>query len=260
MGDMCKRLGNGLKAALGMFSRIPVGKVSWEKKDLCYMLLFFPLVGVLLGLCNQALAWLGEFLLLGDMFMGIILCLSPVFLTGGIHLDGFMDVGDALSSWKGKEERLEILKDSHVGAFAVIRLVCLLLLFAASFSDMWMEAEAMRMMSLCFILSRVLSALGLLYLPKAKKEGSLASFAGAADEKVVTPVLLFYLAALAMGMTFLSPILGGAALGTSLLLFLWYRHVAMKYFGGVTGDVNGYFLCLCEVGCALVLALLARIV
>ena len=45
--------------------------------------------------------------------------LIPVLITGGIHLDGLLDTADALSSYKTKEEKLEILKDSHAGAFAL---------------------------------------------------------------------------------------------------------------------------------------------
>ncbi len=50
--------------------------------------------------------------------------LIPVFVSGGIHLDGFMDTMDALGSWGDKEKKLEILKDSHNGAFAVIGICC----------------------------------------------------------------------------------------------------------------------------------------
>ena len=56
--------------------------------------------------------------------------LIPVLVTGGIHLDGLLDTADALSSWQTRERRLEILKDSHAGAFAII--VCCGYFLAAS--------------------------------------------------------------------------------------------------------------------------------
>mgnify|MGYP003392776405 FL=1 len=49
----------------------------------------------------------------------------PYLVTGFLHLDGFMDVTDAVKSWRDLERRREILKDSHVGSFAVINLVLL---------------------------------------------------------------------------------------------------------------------------------------
>lgn len=256
---MGKRILTSARAALGMFSRIPVGRVAWEGDEAAYLLCFFPLAGLLAGAVNFGLSWLGEYLLFGDVFMGVILTLAPVFLTGGIHLDGFMDVSDALSSWGEKEKRLQILKDSHVGAFAVIRVLCLLLLQAAAYSDMWMEEGAMLVMGACFVISRILSALGVLYLPKANPEGSLAGLARQSREKVTVPVLLGLLALCAMGLTFFSPVLGGGALLTCFLSFAWYRHIALHFFGGTTGDVGGYFVCVCETACALVLAVLCRI-
>ena len=51
---------------------------------------------------------------------GASFVLLPVLVTGGIHMDGFLDTTDALSSWQPREKKLEILKDSHAGAFAII--------------------------------------------------------------------------------------------------------------------------------------------
>ena len=53
-------------------------------------------------------------------FLAVILTVIPVFVTGGIHVDGLLDTSDALSSWQERTRRLEILKDSHAGAFAII--------------------------------------------------------------------------------------------------------------------------------------------
>ena len=60
--------------------------------------------------------------------------LLPLLVTGGIHLDGFLDVADARSSHQSRARKLEILKDSHVGAFAVIAMGCYLLLYTALWS------------------------------------------------------------------------------------------------------------------------------
>lgn len=56
----------------------------------------------------------------------------PILLTGGIHMDGFMDTMDALHSYQDRERKLEILKDSHVGAFACLSLICEMFLYAAA--------------------------------------------------------------------------------------------------------------------------------
>ena len=64
-------------------------------------------------------------------------CVFLVFLlliTGGIHIDGYMDTMDAVHSYGDREKKLEILKDSHIGAFAVIMLVTYVLAAAGAFS------------------------------------------------------------------------------------------------------------------------------
>ena len=64
--------------------------------------------------------WLCRYFGMSNGFIAVALVLVPVIVTGGIHVDGLLDTSDALSSWRDREKRLEILKDSHAGAFAVI--------------------------------------------------------------------------------------------------------------------------------------------
>ena len=109
--------------AFSMYSRIPVPHVWIEEKDMKYTFGFFPLVGVVIG------ALFSGWLIFARKFcIGTItsMCVSGVFLlliTGGIHIDGYMDTMDAVHSYGDREKKLEILKDSHIGAFAVIMLV-----------------------------------------------------------------------------------------------------------------------------------------
>ena len=115
-----KSLWNSFKAAFAMFSKIPMPMVDWKKeKHKIYDVPFFPFVGTVIGI----LTWLAGGILgmhaaLEPFFLAVILTVIPVFITGGIHVDGLLDTSDALSSWQERTRRLEILKDSHAGAFA----------------------------------------------------------------------------------------------------------------------------------------------
>ena len=91
----------------------------------------------------------------------------PILVTGGFHLDGFMDTCDALSSWRTREERLQILSDPHIGAFAVIRLALFGLIYGAALSELTAEDRILWMGS--FFLSRCLSGYTVVAFPKAKK-------------------------------------------------------------------------------------------
>ena len=117
-----------------MFCAIPFPGRLWDEKARGKMLLFLPAVGLEIGLVWAALAWTVRFLKLPTPVGGLALCACPFLLTGFIHLDGFMDVTDAVKSWRDLEKRRAILKDSHVGSFAVIGLCLLMLSQFALFS------------------------------------------------------------------------------------------------------------------------------
>ena len=107
-----------IAVAFAMFSAVPVPQFDWNAKNMRYALCAFPLVGVVCG----ALWCLCGVLPLPAVARAAGFCLVPVWVTGGIHLDGYADTCDALSSYGDTAKKLEILKDPHCGAFAVIRL------------------------------------------------------------------------------------------------------------------------------------------
>ncbi|MGM9677628.1 MAG: adenosylcobinamide-GDP ribazoletransferase, partial [Butyricicoccus sp.] len=108
---------NGLLVAFGLYSALPLPQVEWKKHTMRYALGFLPLIGVLVGGCEYGWLLLARHWQLSAMLYGAVAVLLPVALTGGIHLDGFVDTCDALCSYGDREKRLAILKDPHVGAF-----------------------------------------------------------------------------------------------------------------------------------------------
>ena len=107
-----------IAVAFAMFSAIPVPQFDWNEKNMRYAMCAFPLIGAVCG----ALWYLCGALPLPALVRAGGFCLIPVWVTGGIHLDGYADTCDALSSYGDRTKKLEILKDPHCGAFAVIRL------------------------------------------------------------------------------------------------------------------------------------------
>ena len=157
--------------AFSLYSRIPVPQTEWNEKSMRWCICFLPAVGAAIGAAQGLLYWLLAHLSVGAVFRGAALTALPVLLSGGIHLDGFLDTCDAIHSYGTREKRLEILKDPHVGAFAVIGgLVWFTLQLGV-----WSEAQNRTIVPLCitFALSRSLSAFSALVFPKAKKDGML---------------------------------------------------------------------------------------
>ena len=181
-------------------------------------------------------------------------------VTGGIHVDGLLDTSDALSSWQERTRRLEILKDSHAGAFAVITACVYFILWLGVWSQLQNNPKGICIMSMGYMMSRCLSGIGVITFPKAKSDGTVAEFSRNASEITARNILMVMFVILVALMLWISPVMGVLAVLSALLVFWWYHHMAMKYFGGTTGDLSGFFLCICEVVMALVLALAGAVI
>ena len=210
---------------------------TWDKETMRYMLCAFPLVGVLIGLGCWAWHAFGAVLGFPAMLQGLGLCLIPVFVTGGIHLDGYCDTWDAMASHGTPEKKREILKDPHMGAFAAIHLV-IYLLAAFVFWTILPHYRPLPVMAV-FFLSRSLSALAVATFPLHPGGGLAHSFADYADRKRTALVCGLYCAAAVLVLC----LTGGLCMVPAVAaVFLWYRFVVVKEFGGLSGDLAGWFL------------------
>ena len=243
-----------LIVAFSMYSKIPVPQIEWKKDNMRFALCYFPLVGAVTGLIVWLWSLISGYLGVGTVLSTAVFVLIPVAVSGGIHLDGLLDTADALSSWQTRERRLEILKDSHAGAFAII--VCCSY-FLAAFA-VWSEADAgsVQILTLGFVLSRALSGFGIYTFPCAKNTGLAATFANAADRKKARVCLLLEAAACMAAMIWLDWRRGIAAAAAAVIVCALCRRMALKKFGGITGDIQGFFLQVCELAMAAVLVAL----
>ena len=233
--------------AFCMFSRIPMPIVEWKEENMRYMLCAFPLigaaVGVLLWVWQLISAWLG----FGPLLWAAGVTLLPVAVTGGIHLDGFCDVSDALASHAAPEKKRAILKDSHTGAFAIIMLGCWLLAYAAFASELPVTGRTALLLGLMHVMSRILSGTISLVYPKNDGEGLLRTFTLSADKKTAVTILavLFVLCAAALILTEQLP--GAAMVLGGVITALGMKRMSARQFGGMSGDLSGYFLQVAEL-------------
>ena len=239
------RVIRSLFIAFSTYSRIPVPQVEWAEENRRYSMCFFPLVVAVIGLMLWGWLAVCDAFRFGPLLRGAVAALLPLFVTGGIHMDGFLDTSDALASWQPREKRLEILKDSHVGAFAVMHCAGYLLLAAALYSEA--KAESGPLLGCAFMLSRALSALALTTFKNARPNGMLDAFTQATQKRMAL------LSGLGCGLfcQLVWGLLGGwlavlCPLAAALCL-LYYRHMAYRQFGGVTGDLAGWFLQVTEL-------------
>ena len=246
--------------AFAMYSKLPMPRVEWEKKALSWALCWFPLVGVVIGAVLYGWLALAGFLGFGRIFTAAVALLLPIALSGGIHLDGFCDTCDALSSHQSRERKLEILKDSHTGAFAIICCVLYLLVFFAAWCEVEITGRTAVVLALGPVLSRSLSGQSAVNMPNARGTGMLATFTEPMDRSKADLVLGAWLAMSGAAMAVTSLVEGGAALVGALLVHLYYWAMSEKQFGGITGDLAGFFLQTCELAMVLSVAIAQKVV
>lgn len=237
-----------LISAFLMYSRIPMPRVDWNEENRRYALGFFPLVGAVQGALLVLWRLLCSWLILPDLLFAAGAVLLPVLVTGGIHLDGFCDVTDARASYAEKARRLEILSDPHIGSFAVLHL-CLYLLVQTALLTQIMTLRLTGLIACSFVLSRALSGLSAVTFRAAKQNGTLQSFVRPSHRRVTIGMGITFAVLAAAGMLLCSPVCGGAALLAAVAVFAYYKAAAYRDFGGITGDLCGWFLQLCEILC-----------
>lgn len=239
------RVINSFIIAFAMYSKIPMPQVDWNKENMKYVLCAFPWVGAAIGAVFTLWGRLGLLLPIGHTLYVILLLMIPVVISGGIHLDGLLDTADALSSYQSRERRLEILKDSHAGAFAV--LVCAVYFWADFGFLSELSPQRLSLVALGFFFSRALSGFAIATFPCAKDSGLAATFSQGADRRRTQMGLLVQIAACGLWMAVKQPLAGTAAVAAGLLCFCYYHWMAKKKFGGITGDLAGWFLQMCEL-------------
>lgn len=215
-------------------------KSEIKNEDFGGSLLYFPCVGLLLGVLLSLAALLFSFL--PNLARGALILIIYIIITGGIHLDGFADTCDGFYGNKPKEKILEIMRDSHIGAMGVIGLISLLLLkfsFIVSLPDtvLW---KALIEMAAFGRWSQVLACGISVY---ARQDGKAKYFIQYASKKGLIIGWAFTFA------LFLSIAkLNGAFLFTlafvCTLIFIQY---IKRRIGGMTGDTVGAVSEMAEV-------------
>ena len=236
---------NSLKIAFSMYSKIPMPKTKWNEDNMRYTMCFFPLIGVVIAALWYLWELICNYFATGTIFFAAGVVVIPVLITGGIHSDGFIDTSDAINSYKTKEEKLEILKDSHIGAFALISLSVYLIIYFAMAESLY--TDTLLIAGVGCVLSRALSGMAVVSFKGAKDSGLNHMFANAAVKKTVKITMVIYIILSLIGMAAINLIIGSLCFIGALLMFWYYKKMSYNKFGGITGDLSGWFLQMCEI-------------
>lgn len=225
----------GFSVAVSMLTILPFFRTHrFSKGTMGYAVMFYPLVGALLG----GLLVLTYTLLLPYFpgpHLATFLLVLWVLLTGGLHLDGFSDTVDGL--FVPKERAEAVMKDPHVGGMGMI-FTALLLLFKGS--ALW-YFDALWLLPLILVLARYNALLAIYLFPYIRKAGmgTLAKEEFTKRQLLVSTLLLLLL--------LLFTPQGWLLLAFSLLTLWLIARFFIKRLGGFSGDVYGFLIEVTEL-------------
>ena len=236
--------------SIGMFSIIPVPKWTWDERCIRWVIPWMPVVGGLIGATWFIAAWITSGLSM-PMRAAIVVSI-PLVMSGFLHLDGCMDTADAYFSRRSLDEKKRILKDSHVGAFAVIALACVFVFQVCA--GMSILEENKPLVSLFFIPILARSAVGimLLNLKTMSPTGFANMFQNGAGKPQMMFLTVLAVAAMAPSVAFGWTVVLGTlttfATGCGVMLYL------ARHFEGTSGDLCGCAITLSELTGVMVVA------
>ncbi|MFP3323352.1 adenosylcobinamide-GDP ribazoletransferase [Planococcus sp. SIMBA_160] len=238
---MVNRTLEGLLLTFQFFSSIPVHReIPVKKPQVTAMYSLLPLVGLMMGALASTLVWLLHITAEpSPLMMAFLLTFLLWAITGGLHLDGLADTGDAYFSYQSRDKRLEIMGDPRIGAFGAM-----VLIFAIA-GKIIVLAELIPSVSLFAITAvPVISRIGLSVLSvsakPAKTDGLAAYFQRLIDHKTVWLAMFAWsLAVLVALFAFCGWAVALAFLLASIVATIGYNKWCDKNFGGVTGDLLG---------------------
>lgn len=239
-------------AAVRFLTIIPVpGRLGSDEEALAGSLIFFPFVGVGIGLGLAVIGWL-LWPVLPALPAAAVMVFLSLAISGGFHLDGLADTADGLFSARPRERILEIMRDSRIGSMGVVALIMVLLTKTAALASL-PQAEAASALFLMPIAGRCLMVLMMALLPYVRgPEGRAALFYEQAREQkkivYVTGAVLY------SGCWYAAGGSGLAAGALALVVMLGFVALCRAKINGATGDTLGATCELSETVVALVLA------
>jgi len=232
--------------ALSMFTVLPTPYVEWDDEGVKNMMKFYPVVGLIVGAIWSAAYYLMNIFNVSIILKSIFVMIVPFIITGMLHLDGFMDVCDAILSRRDREEKLRILKDSTTGAFAVISLVMLFFLQFGGIYSIFEKNVQFYVLILIPIVSR--SGVAFFLLSRVTiKESTLGTYFKKGTNKIDRIIMLISVLIMFVISFFVLNLYGILMIALIIIGITWAVEKCRKEFGGISGDVAGFALVVGEV-------------
>ncbi|MFJ7934273.1 adenosylcobinamide-GDP ribazoletransferase [Sporosarcina sp. NPDC096371] len=238
---------NGMLLALQFFTAVPINKeLPLGRKEVTTMYVALPFVGAAIGFAMYAVSLLMlDVVNVSTLLASVVILLVGIVLTGGLHLDGWADTGDAFFSYRDRAKRLEILDDPRLGAFGTMALVLLIVVKIALFNEILLRGTgsmalfiaipflARAGLNVYFSTTRLAKEKGIAHFFKEKMAGNVVMGCSLASSVLVLIAVGWWMNSIWI------PV--GLSVVLAIALFV-FRRWSLKHFGGVSGDLCGAFI------------------
>jgi adenosylcobinamide-GDP ribazoletransferase len=226
--------------ALQFFTRLPIpGWVGFEAAWLQHASRYFPLVGVVVAAVAAGVYYAAA-LVLPAPVAAVLSTAASIYITGAFHEDGFADTCDGLGGGMTKERALEIMKDSRVGAYGAIGIVCML---ATKLSALAMlpPRVAVAALFVAHPLSRLAATALIWRLDYVRGEGKAKPLAQqmTTAEFAIATITCALPVVYVQATNAMTPAAVLAAIIAASLAALWLGRSFVRRLGGYTGDCLG---------------------
>ena len=234
-----------IPASIGLLSRMPV---KTDGKRGAAAAWAFPVVGLILGALAAAIGWVAQTLGLSASLTAGIALTTLVIITGAMHEDGLADTVDGLWGGWDKARRLEIMKDSHIGAYGVIALVLSLILRWAALTALAQAGLLTTALIAVAALSRAPMVVMMAMMLGARDGGLSASVGRVGNKPAMVAVGIASIAAMALlGWSGITAIVAVIIVGYIFAL------IVQRKIGGQTGDILGASQQIAEIAALITL-------
>lgn len=241
-----KTLFNGLKMAISMFSIFPIKKNIWDEDATNLVMVFFPVVGGIIGIVCFLVSLLINSLNLQALIKTSFIMFCPLILSGFLHIDGFMDTCDAIFSRRNLEEKRRILKDPLVGVFGVIAFGMYLVFCFSSFYTLVLEKSRFEFFLFVPMLARSLTSIFLLNLKPISNSGFGATFKKDTNKKHTFILVIFAIMSVLISALLLR--IYGLIISFLVIIFgVLFCLYLYKQLDGISGDLCGFIITLSEL-------------
>jgi adenosylcobinamide-GDP ribazoletransferase len=244
-----RRIAEDIAFCFVFFTRLPLPRFEFGTRTLAHAIWAAPLVGVAVAVAASAVHALASVAGLSPEVAAALALATTMLTTGCLHEDGLSDVADGFGGGRTREKKLEIMRDSRIGAYGASALVMSVLIRWSALTQLGNPFWVFSGLVAAHAASRALLPAFMHVVQPARPDGLAANAGSASTDAAYVALAIGAVALLALGVSGLVP-----AVILLALVFYGFRALCMRQIGGQTGDTLGALQQAGEIAVLLVAA------